>query len=44
MFATPKGTLRPDLEFKLAARKQRLEVNAVELRRAAAVPDPLLVL
>ena len=41
MFATPKGTLLPDLEL---ARKRHLRVHAAELCKAAAVPDPFLVL
>ena len=41
MFATPQGTLRPDLTL---ARKQRCEVNTAELNRAAVVPDPYLIL
>ena len=40
MFAIPQGTLRPDLAL---ARKQRCEMNAAELNRAAAVPDPYLI-
>ena len=40
MLATPQGTLRPDLAL---ARKQRCEMNAAELNRAAAVPDPYLL-
>ena len=36
MLATPQGTLRPDLAL---ARKQRCEMNATKLNRAAAVPD-----
>ena len=40
MFATSPGTLRPDLAL---ARKQLCEMNAAELNRAAAVPDPYLI-
>ena len=40
MFATLQGTLRPDLAPAL---KQRCEMNAAELNRDAAVPNPYLI-
>ena len=39
-FATPQGTLRPDFAL---AHKQWCEMNAAELNRAVAVPDPYLI-
>ena len=41
MLATPQDSLRSDLAL---AHKQRCEMNAAELNRAAAVPDPYLSL